>query len=506
MRPDTDERAGRGADAPAPPPAPGPGRPGRALPRPGPPGMVTLYAAVWMVFGWANGQRRLADSSFLWHLRTGHWILEHGIPRSDIYSFTAPGTSWVAQSWLAEVCYALLDAAGGPVALRLFGAAVGLAIAALSFRLALRLSNDRLAAALLPASGLIAAGLVWSERPLLLGVLALLVLVWVVDVPGSPAGRRPHLVIPAVMWLWVNVHGSFALGFGFLALHLAGRWLDGAPPWRDRERALARAGLLAGAVCLVNPYGPALLWFPVALLMRGDVLAAIIEWKSPDLRTPQGMMFALFLATVLVVLARARRRPSRRDVLVLVSFLLLALWAQRNIAAAPVVALPIVSRLAGRDAPRPDARRRPHWVPLALILAFAVFWTADRLPRPAFGHDVTEYPVAAMRAVERNGLLGRRLLTTDVWAGYTIHEYWPRQRVFIDDRYDMYPRQLIHDYLRLLGGEPSWRSTLDRYRVEVVVWPREHAFAQILSGDLRWKLVYADAAAVVYTRIGVTAG
>ncbi|MFD0533489.1 hypothetical protein ACFQY7_06515 [Actinomadura luteofluorescens] len=295
---------------------------------------------------------------------------------------------------------------GGPVALRLFGAAVGLAIAALSFRLALRLSNDRLAAALLPASGLIAAGLVWSERPLLLGVLALLVLVWVVDVPESPAGRRPHLVIPVVMWLWVNVHGSFALGFGFLALHLASRWLDGAPPWRDRERALARAGLLAGAVCLVNPYGPALLWFPVALLMRGDVLAAIIEWKSPDLRTPQGMMFALFLATVLVVLARARRRPSRRDVLVLVSFLLLALWAQRNIAAAPVVALPIVSRLAGRDAPRPDARRRPHWVPLALVLAFAVFWTADRLPRPAFGHDVTDYPVAAMRAVERNGLLG----------------------------------------------------------------------------------------------------
>ena len=57
-------------------------------------------------FGWVAGIARLSDNSFFWHLRTGEWILDHGtVPRHDVFSFTAPGTKWVAQSWLAELTY-----------------------------------------------------------------------------------------------------------------------------------------------------------------------------------------------------------------------------------------------------------------------------------------------------------------------------------------------------------------------------------------------------------------
>ena len=58
------------------------------------------------MFGWAIGLAKLSDNSFFWHLRTGEYILDHGIPHHDVFSYTAPGTKWVAQSWLAEVTYA----------------------------------------------------------------------------------------------------------------------------------------------------------------------------------------------------------------------------------------------------------------------------------------------------------------------------------------------------------------------------------------------------------------
>ena len=113
----------------------------------------------------------------------------------------------------------------------------------------------------------------WSERPLLLGLLFFMILLWIVEVPDCWVGRHPLVSLPVVFWLWANVHGSFALGFVYLGLHLLGRWLDGARPWEGREKQLVFGGAIAGAVTFVNPYGPALVFFPIHLLQRGDILA-----------------------------------------------------------------------------------------------------------------------------------------------------------------------------------------------------------------------------------------
>src|SRR5262245_9896327 len=71
-------------------------------------GLGAVFSAVFALFGWAVGISSLSDNSFFWHLRTGEYILDHGIPHQDVFSFTAPGTKWVAQSWLAEVTYGVL--------------------------------------------------------------------------------------------------------------------------------------------------------------------------------------------------------------------------------------------------------------------------------------------------------------------------------------------------------------------------------------------------------------
>src|SRR6266567_7135293 len=71
-------------------------------------GLGAVFSAVFGLFGWAVGISSLSDNSFFWHLRTGEYILDHGIPHHDVFSYTAPGTKWVAQSWLAEVTYAAL--------------------------------------------------------------------------------------------------------------------------------------------------------------------------------------------------------------------------------------------------------------------------------------------------------------------------------------------------------------------------------------------------------------
>ena len=94
-------------------------------------GLGTVFSAVFALFGWAVGISSLSDNSFFWHLRTCEYILDHGIPHHDVFSFTAAGTKWVAQSWLAEVTYGVLFRTVGAFGIRVFVGVVGACIGTL---------------------------------------------------------------------------------------------------------------------------------------------------------------------------------------------------------------------------------------------------------------------------------------------------------------------------------------------------------------------------------------
>jgi hypothetical protein len=466
-----------------------------------PPSLDTLFTLVFAVFGWGVGIERLSDNSFFWHLRTGGLILDHGFPHADPYSYVAKGTPWVVQSWLAELAYGGLDRLAGPFAIRVFGGLVGVAITVLVFRLALRLAHERMRAALVTVAALGALYTLWSERPLLLGVLFFVLLLWVVEVPDGPLGRRELVALPVVFWLWANVHGTFALGLAYLGLHLLGRWLEGHRPWEGRERRLVLGGLVAFLVCFLNPYGVSLVTFPVDLMARGDALKGVIEWSSPDFHSVRGLAFALWVVVFVVVLARGHNRVTIRDVVVTLPFLVLGFWALRNIAIAPLVGLPVVARAVAVRRRSDDARLQLGWVFAVLLVGIAVAMGLRAAGQPDFAVD--GYPVEAMNAVERQGLLGARVLTDDADAGYVILRYGSDQRVFMDDRYDMYPLSVIHDFTTMNSGTPGWDRVLRKHDVEVVVWGRDRVLTQLLRRDDGWRVTYEDPDYVVLVRDGV---
>jgi hypothetical protein len=461
--------------------------------------MAGLFTLVFALGGWRAGLSRLSDNSFFWHLRTGRLILDHGIPYADPFSFTAAGHRWVAQSWLAEVLYGAVDRAAGLFGIRLLVAVTGALVAALTYRLVVRLGRDHVVAVLVTLPAIGASFTLWSERPLFLGLLAFVGLVWIVEVPDGWLGRRPLVALPILVWVWANVHGSFALGFVYLGLHLAGRWLDGAPPWRGRERRLGEAAGLALGLSLANPYGPGLLLFPLHLLGRGDILHQVTEWRSPDLHTVQGAMFAVWVGVFAVCLVIGRRRVSRRDLVVTVPFVLLAVWAERNVALAPLVGAAVAARAVAPAAPRPASGSPLNRIVAAALVVLGVVWTIQAADQPDL--DLRKYPVAAMGYVADHDLLGRRLMTDDRWGGYVILRYWPRQRVFVDDRYDMYPSRVLRDFFRFSDADGSWPQILDRWAVDVVVWPRQSAIVGRIAADSRWERRYQDDVAVVYVRL-----
>lgn len=466
------------------------------------PSLNALITGAFALAGFGFGLQRLFDNSFLWHLRTGELILDTGgIPRTDSYSFVAQGTDWVVQSWLVEVVYAAIDRAVGPIGLRVLGAVVGAALMILLFQMALRIAKETWRATGLTLVAVFALSQLWTIRPLAFGLVFFAVLVWAVELPGSWVRRHCLWTLPVLFWFWVNVHGSFALGFFYLLLHFIGRWLEGERPWEGAQRALLGATAISSVVVFLTPLGYKLVLFPLRVAERGDIFRQVVEWASPDFREPTGILFALWLVVLLVVMARGIRRFGTRDLLITVLFVLSALWAQRNIAAAVIVTLPIAARavaVQGTSRARQGMSPVPAWgFTFVLAAAFLILFV-NAVDEPDY--DLDRYPVEATAFLDDENLIGGRLFTRDSWSGYLIWRSWPEQQVFMDDRFDMFPRDVFDDYVALTGANEDWSEILDRRDIDLVMLPEGDPLNQVLDQAPGWSLIYDEDNTQVFER------
>ena len=142
------------------------------------PRVSTVAGGAFALWGLGVGLERLHDNSYLTHVATGRFILDHGVPTTDPYTFTAHGRPWVVESWLASVLYAVVQRADSAHGLQLLHAALAAALAGVTWMLtrpARQLGGRILAAAAVLAVG---SGY-WSPRPLLIAlVLFDLAFVW----------------------------------------------------------------------------------------------------------------------------------------------------------------------------------------------------------------------------------------------------------------------------------------------------------------------------------------
>jgi len=338
----------------------------------------------------------------------------------------------------------------------------------------------------------------WAPRPLLFGLLAMAVTVTIVE-----RRRSPWWLIP-VVWIWVSSHGSFLLAPAWLGARALGEAIDGRAWPSESLRYLG--GLLVGlVVSIASPLGLRLLTFPFAVQEKQRIFKTIVEWHSPNFQTTAGEWTLLFLGLALLILM-LRGAPAL-DVIPIIGFLAAGLIPQRNLPLAAIVLAPALGRaLQPREAAAGAASTRPREPSVVnlgfaavLILALALFAAAVYRTAPLSLH---EYPVAAVNFIERAGLRGpsHRMVEQDVVGCYLDLRYGRQARVFIDDRYDMFPLAVADDYEDLIKGNPRSLTILDRLHVDVVLWDKDLALVGTVKATGRWQQVYSTGGWVVLRR------
>jgi hypothetical protein len=241
------------------------------------------------------------------------------------------------------------------------------------------------------------------------------------------------------------------------------------------------------------------------------------EFKSPNFHGIAQKCFAVLVLIAVVAAIGRGRRLTMSGVLATLFAVYAGLYSARNI---PVSAILLVLVIAPLFRPhglhefslddgffarmtRIEARPQGHlWCAVFVVLALAVCVHGGKIGswRPMHAtFDPARMPVGAVNFVEQQAVRGP-IFAPDSWGGYLIYELYPREKVVLDDRHDLYGEQFLKSYLTTLHGEPGWKQFLQQNEIGSMVLPRDSALTSLLLETGTWKPVYKDSVAVVFIR------
>ncbi len=304
--------------------------------------------------GGALSTRLLGDASIGWHIRNGDLMLRtHAITRTDPFSVTMGGQTWYAWEWFYDLVIARIHHGVGLNGVVFFTAVIVALTFALTLRLGLRRGANLPVTALLLALSLGASMIHLFARPHVLSWLFTVIWFQVLDSSEKLEDRRRLWYLPALMLLWVNVHGGFVMGFALLGMYMVS---DAILYYRCHETE-ARRGLSSrlrglGAVTglsllssLINPYGYELHVHVYRYLSSRWLMNHIDEFLSPDFHGVAQQCFVAILLITIVGLAVARTRPSLARVFVILFAIYSGLYASRSLPVSSLLLTLIVAPL-----------------------------------------------------------------------------------------------------------------------------------------------------------------
>jgi hypothetical protein len=454
-------------------------------------------------------KERLLDPDTWWHISVGQRILAtHTWPWNDAYSWTVSGTPWIAYEWLGEVAIgAAASVAGLQSATVLLVALCGI-LMLLLYHYATLKCGDSKAAFVACATLLPVLGAFFTLRPQLFGAVFLVFTLILVE--RFRQGQDWVLCfLPLLFLLWVNTHGSFAIGFFALAV----TWFSGqfqfssgglfAERWTKRQSVQLLLSILFSLLVLpITPYGTRLAAYPLTMALTQPLNVKVIEEWLPlgaDMAVGKYFLALVLLFFLAVLIVRPRFRMSE---IMLVTFGAFAACVHlRFLLLFIIFFAPLWAILFSRWVPGYQRERDHPLINVGLIAAIAVGFVIFFPSRRGLAQRVeTEYPVSALQYLASHPL-GGKWFNEYGWGGYLIWSGSPRNMIFIDGRADIYEyRGVLADYAHIVRLEPGALQILKRYGVTACLIRQDAPLATALGGMLGWKRVYQDHLAAIYVQ------
>lgn len=507
------------------------------------PAQLVMVAGFCVLFLYHN-YLPLFHSDLWGHVAYGEWMLtQRQLPTEDPFAELATGVPVWATAWLGQVVFAAIDRALPLEGLADLFAVVVLATSLLlTWACTVRSQRGDIAV----VSGCLAFGIAWSrhavQRPEIFGQLGCATLLVMLACWGWLDGRETLFTRtkPGLRWmmalgmtglfaLWANLHGSFIVGLGILAMVVAGRMID---RWRTTRHGLAvwcapqsqwewlacEAAVLG---CCLNPYGIDLLVQTIAFPTHPN-LKSVLEWYPLEMMSLEGIPMAVSWLLTALLLRKSRKAFSSAEVFLLLSLNLAVMLRVRMIAwYAPVWAVVMAPHLADvvQQALAPVTapvwwRQRSQGCTALAVLSLWLTFALSPISRPVLGgtaRPVTQQlshqtPLGATRWLQEHPPQG--LVFAPQWWGDWLAWRGPTglRVMATTNAIHLLPAQCWQDYLCISVADPGWSERLDRYRINTLVVSRElqPELDSALDRSSAWHRVFQDDLSRIYLRKSFT--
>ena len=455
------------------------------------------------VFAWAL--RPIWDIDLFWHIALGRWILEHGLPTTDLFSAADPTKPWHTFQGGYEVLVAWLDGVGGLGLVRLVHAATIAAGMTLLTRFARRLTGSTVVAV-----GFLALALVLYEdrirvRPHVFNLLFIAALLPLVLGDWRERWPRHLLWLIPMMATWASFHGPASLwGVALLGAVAVANARDGRTWVQLGASALAMAvtpGVIVGITGALRVHTTGALQqrfvpehWPLLAYLDGGL-------------GPHGVIVPVLVFLLLAIGAFAvgrdvvrRGAPRGLTALTLVAAgmgtfsVLLARFAFYAL-------VPLLRALASVHLPR-RAALLASGLAIALLVTDSALYVVPRyrgIPRWQTDLHPGAFPVGAASVLDRADIRGE-VYPDPAWGGYLLYRLYPNVTALTDGRIAFPPE--VGELLDL--DRPGRRAALlERasalYDIDLAVL-RAPAFPGNAPRPNTWALLYSDPTAEVWAR------
>jgi len=442
----------------------------------------------------------LDDGDTWWHLAAGDWILNHWtIPTTDPFSYTMPGSPWHAHEWLAEgIMQSVYRLGGWSGILLFFGAISGLTFGLLTHALQRWLTPIQIAVLIVFIIPILATKLLARPHVLAFPVL----IVWLTMLVDARARNRvPHWGWIALMVFWANLHGSFQVGLGLVALCAGEAFLGARGMGRVtvvRDWGLFFVGCLLASLATPFGFNAHLFAFQVSNM---EALSVISEWAPTGTTLATDRLFWLALiAGLLLVVGRGIKLPVLRMVAVLIFFTLAALHTRHQTVFMFLMLMLLTPAIGAHlNAPHPaKAPRKRAPAPRGLIIGLGIAAVAlgiARMSVPVTRTDGPNAPLSALAAVPAS-MRAQPMLNSYGFGGFLIYS-----GPFIDGRADMYGDPFTMQASRAENGDAKTLDTLiAKYKVQWTIFEPDDGSITYMDNLKGWKRLYTDKTAVVHVR------
>lgn len=469
--------------------------------------------------------RPVTDPDFGWHVAIGKYILENKeIPKTDIFSFSNPDYPYVYHSWLSEVLLYLMYNKFGLWGINILYST----IAALSFLIIFSQALIKNSKITLVSAFLLSPLFVYATnlRTQLFTFMGLSIVYYFYQ-QFQKNGSKSIYLTPLVFLVWVNLHGGFLLGLGFISLISAIYILTTIltktkrSEFQEKKQKSARLimiTLLSFVASLINPFGVRA--FSQGLTMVTKYFASSTNLDLSPLVRPGDETWIygiiLFILTIITVRA-AKTIDIKEKILVVVLFALSLKMNRYSLVLIVVFASNFVFLINNYkekiiNIVKPEFYQKMLVGLLYLVVTFlflSVGLIACEMPEIYRNEEVYArstkivypYPYRSVEYLKENGVKNN-MLNDYNWAGYLIWKL-PENKVFVDGRMDYFivdGEPFTNTYQRIINLYPSWQEKMDEFDINTILLQPNTPLVQHLKKSSDWKIVNEDKYSVVLVK------